>query len=300
MRHDTPPPLRSPLAPSPFSPALAVTGLLMVGILFILANPEFGVKTRIWPWEMFVKGHNSLLIRTLFLLWIVAGIWCLILSFTSFVAARALGAASLGAVLLIGATGGAAGLSIGDYNLNKMVPMIMLGGGLLMALEPAGRTTGRLLAGAGAFLLIWALATGGLGVEGTRSQLVMFFEDFGQVLADPSHEFPGQPNHLWWGIIPQALVLLAAVGGLLVLAGLRRRLFLHITFWVLFTGLIAPGLAGSVLNVSAGGGVRAVLEQVTGTLIGHGLLLWMLGVYVLEDLGKLAAAGATAYGEEVR
>ncbi len=298
MRRQPPPPLASPLVPSPFSPALAVTGFLMVGVLFLLANPEFGVRSRSWPWDMFVRTHGSTLVRTLAVVWIFTGAWCLVLAFTASVALRAVGAALLGLPLLIEATSGVAGLSIADFNLNKMVPMILLGGGLLLAVEPPTRRAGRRMAGAGALLLVWALASGFTN-NGTSAQIGLFLDDMGQVLRDPGHEFPDQPNHLWWNLVPQLLVFLAAFGGVFALLGVGNRVTAHVTFWVLFAGLCAPGIAGSVLKVSAGGGISTVLTEVTAALIGHGILLWMLGVFVIADLGKLSPAHAAAHAEEL-
>lgn len=298
MRQQPQPPLPSPLAPSPYSPSLAVTGLLMIGTLFVIANPGFGIKTRLWPWELFVQGHASLLGQAMFALWMVTAGWCLTLAFSKATAVRAVGAAALGLPLLITATGGAAGLTIADYNLNKVLPMILLGGGLLLALEPPTRSAGRLVAGAGALLLTWALATGFSGTGGS-SQLVLFFDDLSQLASDPSHEFAGQPNHVWWVVVPQLLVFLGALGGLLALLGLTQRVALHIAFWTLFAGLLAPGLAGSVIVLNNQGGLNGVLEQVVKVLIGHGAMLWMLGVYVIADLGKLNSVDEPTYAEEV-
>ena len=44
MHEHAPDPEDSPLAPNRLSPPLAVTGFLMLGVLFLTANPEFGVK----------------------------------------------------------------------------------------------------------------------------------------------------------------------------------------------------------------------------------------------------------------
>jgi hypothetical protein len=270
----------------------------MLAVLFVLANPAFGVKARSWPWDMFVHSHTSMLIRTLTIVWIVTGSWCLLLAFTQSIALRAVGAAVLGAPLLIEATGGVAGLTINDYNLNKMVPMILLGGGLLLAAEPATRGPGRLLAGSGGLLLIWALASGFADAD-SPAQLALFLEDLGLALRDPAHDFPDQPNHLWWDLVPQALVILASVGGILALVGLSNRLSAQVIFWVLFTGLAAPGLVGSTLTVVEGGGLNSVLTEISRTMIGHGFLLWMLGVYVIADLGKLSSTHGPSLAEGV-
>ena len=102
-----------------------------------------------------------------------------------------------------------------------------------------------------------------------------------------------QDNHLWWQIVPQSLILLAAVGGLLALCGVAFRGFATVAFWVLFAGMLAQGIAASVLYLLAdGGGMREVLEMTTHTAINRGTLVWMLGVFTIADLGKIRALEA--------
>lgn len=287
-----PTPDHSPLAPSRVSPPLAVTGLLMLATLFVAANPWFGIRERLWPWEMLAQSRHSLLIEAVLGLWAVTGFWCLGMAFTQSVTVRALGAASLGSVLLIEATGGFGGMTVEDFNLNKMVPMILLGGGLLVARDPPTRGLGRILAGGGAALLIWGLATG-FPEGSTDSQLVVFLQELGLALKDPSHDF-GRLNHIWWAVIPQTLILIASAGGLLALGGLTQRTLLVAAFVALVLGVFSPGIAGAVLDVLAGGGFRAVMEQFSGAMVGHGGLLWMLGVFTIQDLGKVRALAEVA------
>mgnify|MGYP001820719950 CR=1 FL=1 len=282
----------SPLAPDRYSPALAVTGLLMIAALFMAANPVFGIREQRWPWEFLAQGHHSLPVVVALFLWTAAGFWCLAMPFSGATRVRALGAAILGAPLLIEACGGTAGLRIEHYNLNKMVPMILLGGGLLVAREPLTRASGSILAGAGGLLLVWALATG-FPEKGTQAQLVVFVQELGTVLTDPTHEFE-RPNHLWWQILPQTLVLLGAVGGILALLGLRARSVLAVAFWILLAGLFAPGVVGSTLYLLEGAGINAVIDQVFAVFIAHGALLWMLGVFAIQDFGKARALAEAA------
>lgn len=282
----------SPLAPSPYSPPLAVTGVLMLAALFAVANPAFGIREQSWPWEFLAEGHHSLRVVVTLYMWTALAFWCVGMAFSGAPRVRALGTAMVAAPLLIQACSTTAGLAIEYHNLNKMVPLVLLGGGLLVAREPTTRGLGSLLAGSGALLLLWALASGFAPDRG-GSQLVVFFEELGTAVKDPSHDF-GRKNHLWWSILPQTLMLLAALGGLLAAVGVRSRLMLTIAFWVLLAGIIAPGVAGSILYLLEGAGISSVLDQAYSVLIGHGALLWMLGVFTLQDFGKVRSLAETA------
>ncbi|MDA1195702.1 MAG: hypothetical protein O2894_11025 [Planctomycetota bacterium] len=273
----------SPLAPSRFSPPLAVTGLLMIGVILVMANPLFGVKSHEWPWKMLIQGHSSLLVDTVLLLWIGTGFWCVALAFTEAVTLRALGAAALGGILLLEVTAGPGGLTIATFNLNQMVPMIMLGGGLLLMRSPPSRSVGRPLVLMGVGYLVWVLATS-FG-SGGGSRLLEFFDEVAIVVRDPGHEFADRLNHFWWGIVPQALVLLAAAVAVVAALGVRPRLTASVGFWLLVAGLVSAGLAGTVLQLREGSGLRALLEQIVETGITRGTLLWMLGTFAIADIG---------------
>lgn len=290
---DLPPPSEpSPLAPSPFSPALAVTGLLMLLTMFATANPMFGTAHKVWPWEMLAQGHHSSLVEAVFLLWTAAAFWCLAMAFTKAASVRAVGAAMLGAPLLIEACGGLGGLTIEHVSLSGMIPMILLAGGLLVAREPSTRATGACIAGTGSLLLLWALATG-FPPKSADPKLLVWWNEFTTALGDPSHEFE-RVNHLWWDVVPQTLILVGALGGLLALLGVRSRGFLTVVFWIAAAGVFFPGGVGIVLQLQAGSGVTTVLREVIGVFVAHGALLWMLGAFTIQDLGKVRAQAEAA------
>lgn len=290
---DLPPPSEpSPLGPSLFSPPLAVTGLLMLLSVFATSNPFFGTAQKIWPWEMLAQGHNSLLVEVVFLLWTATAFWCLGMAFSTSVRVRAIGTAMLALPLLIEASGGLGGLTIELVNINGMVPMMLMGGGFLIARNPATRGLGACLAGSGGILLVWALATG-FGQEGGDARLLTWWNDFLIVLQDPGHGFE-RVNHIWWDIIPQGLVLLGAVLGVLALLGLRTRMFVTIAFWVVAVGVFFPGCVGIVLQMLEGSGLTTILREVLSVFIGHGALLWMVGSFTLQDFGKVRALAEAA------
>ena len=283
---DLPPsPEPSPLEPSPYSPALAVTGLLMIGAVFAFANPFFGTSHQVWPWQMLAQGNHSLRVEVVFMLWMATGFWCLASSLAAGPKVRAVGAAMLGVPLLFETTSRWAGLTIEHVNLVGMVAMILLGGGLLAARAMPSRRVGAILAGVGGALLIWSLATA-FPKDAVDSNLARHMAEVATVLQDPTHEFD-RPNHFWWDILPRSLILIGAAWGLLAFFGVRNRRFLAIGFWILAAGVAAPGIAGTVLTVMAGNGLKSALEQILGMAIGGGALIWMLGAFTIEDFARV-------------
>ncbi len=282
MRRSRPPAVEaSPLTPTRVSPALAVTGFLMLVTIFLMANPWFGVKESVWPWEALVLGQSGALLEVILVTWVVTAFWCLLTAFTEARYLRGLVTTALAAVLLVECSGGGGGFVIEDYNFNNMLPMIALGAGFLLARREATRGVGTLLAGAGGALLIWALA---IGFTNSTSRLESYFTDMGIVLADPGHEFPEMLHHFWWNLLPQTLVLVAAALGLLAACGLRHRHVLRAAFIILLAGIVLPMAVGVTLTIKESAGARDILGQVTNNMVGHGLMLWMLGVFALSDL----------------
>ncbi len=279
----------SPLAPTRLSPALAVTGFLMLIAVLLMANPWFGVRESVWPWTALVIGQNSVLLQVMLGLWVLTGFWCVLMAFTEARRVRAIVASGAAAVLIVQATGGGAGFVIEDYNLNNMLPMIGLGAGLLLTREASSRGLGRLLALVSVLLLLWAQAS---AFSDGASRLQAFFRDWALVLEDAGHTFEGHPHHLWWNLVPQLFVLVGAAAGLLAGLGVCARMFLLVGFLALLLGILMPMGTGVVLTLDAKAGAREVLGQVTGNLIGHGLLLWMLGVFAIRDLASSAVEDA--------
>jgi len=288
-RSRSPAPEASPLASSRLSPALAVTGFLMLVTVFLMANPWFGVRQSVWPWDALAAGQDSVLLQVMLVLWVLTAFWCILMAFTEARRLRAVVASAAAAILIVEATGGGAGFVIEGYNLNNMLPMIGLGAGLLLARGDATRRLGRLVAVVSAVLLLWSQAA---AFQDGASRFEAFFDDWSVVLRDVGHTFGDHPHHLWWDLVPQALILVGAAVGLLCGLGITQRVFLWIGFAALLAGILMPMGTGMVLTLDSEAGAREVLGQVTGNLIGHGLLLWMLGVFALRDLAASHMEGA--------
>ena len=283
-----PGPIRDPDS----APGLAVAGLLMLLAIVLMSNPFFGAKEKLWPWEILVQSIASLRVKTIFAAWVLTGFWCILLSLTGPRRVRALGAVVLWAFLLIESTGGMAGFTIEVFNFNNMLGMTTLGAGLWLARGASTRSLGRLLAGAGGLLLVWAMASGFPYAEsaagGGDSQIELYLQEMSSLLRT-GHVASTEPNHLWWTVLPQTVILVSAACGVLAALGLTKRLFLTIAFYLLLAGLVMPTIVGIVLLLSKHGGAQDVVEQLTMNLVGHGLLLYLLGVFALADLGSASA-----------
>jgi hypothetical protein len=257
-----------------FSIPLFVTGALMLVAAFLKANPGFGAE-RHWPWDFVWCGDASLLLRVLYALWVVAGLWALATGFTPGRRLRAVGLLIMGVVLLIG------GCSLAGYELGPMLAAILLGGGLLVAGRPASRGRGRLLTIVGALAVVWILAAT-LSAQGI-SELESWWQEAESFFADGGDAFE-QEHHLWRTLLPQTLLLLAAVGGLLAALGLTNRWFLLGTFVALFASLLMPIGLDVAVDLSAGWDWDVWVSHFGDEYPIYAVLLWLLGVFVTLDL----------------
>ncbi len=283
MNRDAPPPPATAASPAT-SPALAVTGFLMVLVLFLIANRIPGLDPRLpaWPWEVFVAGGHPLAPRVLVLLWGLTGAILMIGAFSARWRLRAGFALGAAALLLVECTQGSAGLTSEVYNFNQLFPMVLLGGGLLLARRPGRERAGRALGVLGGAGLLLALAAG--FTESGVSLLGAVFYDI-RMLLDGTPLPDQHPYYHHYTTVPRALVTLAAVAGPLACLLVPHRHVLLGCALVLGVGLLLPfeariyALSQTAVGVTAGGAVQATIF----ILVDHGLALWLLGTFAIAD-----------------
>ena len=270
--------------PSRTSPSLAVAGFLMVIATFLNANPSFGINS-VWPWELFAEARVSLLTKATALIWMLTGIGMLILAITPAYRLRSALAIAAGLILLVQLEGGESGMVVRRFNINEFLPLVGIGGGLLLARNRAAGSSGRTLCliSALAFALAWIVA---FNQGYPRVQVLLNDID---VFVAGSDEYRGistpDPGYPWHSLLPQILMWVAAGGAILVGLGVRARGFMTALVWTLLAAIVLP-LGVRIFRVFEGSDPEFsnVAEQVFRSLVEDGIVLWLLLAFAIGDL----------------
>jgi hypothetical protein len=265
----------------------------MVVALFLKANRIDGLEAQVdaWPWEVILGRGTQTAASVLATLWVLTGVLAIGLAFLPSPARRAAVLLPLGTVLFVQCATGAAGLTMEVPNLNQMLPLMLLGGGLLLA---AGRETngrGRALMALGAVVYL-CVSTSLFDTEGS-SYLGATLRDFRDLVRDVP--FPDVEQYYHWKVtIPRSLLLLTSALALLSVPWRAHR-------WA-YIGLLAAlavGLLISLVGFVAATAARqgtvgapSVVRGLAAVLVNHGLLTWLLAVFVIQDAGHPEEAAA--------
>ncbi|MDJ0975616.1 MAG: hypothetical protein QNJ98_14230 [Planctomycetota bacterium] len=284
----------TPSLPAPTSertsPALAVTGFLMLLALFINANPYFG-QERMWPWELFDIGMASAFVQAEILVWAFAGLWALGMAFTGAVRLRATVIAGLALAIVLQSARTDSGVRVERFFLNDMIPLIGLGTGLLLVLRPGSRGLGRLVCAGSAIAFAWAFLVGFDGAELTP-RYALFLDDL-QVAFTGGNYSSAQYAYAWYYLVPQLVLFVVAGLALLAALGLTKRTFVWVCFGLMVASIAAP-VPVRVIGAITGGDpdVARVGSALFISLVGDGVLIWLLGTVALADLGRSQEAVA--------
>ncbi len=272
------------------SPALAVGGMLMVGVTLLIANPSFGLF-KVWPWELLTEPSSSLTQRTVFGIWLLTGLWFLCMSFTKAAGIRSSIGIALCAVLSIQMLGlGPGEFRIQRYHLNQFVPLVALGAGLLLWIEPGTARTGRwitFVAGV-AFLISNVVAMA--EVDGVlKPRLIAYWEQL------ESHFGAGEPGvtpdagTLWVYVLPRGgLLLSAALATLLALVGLSGRKVVLSVALLLGLSVIAPLVARPIVSLAMlSPDVRGIAQQLTFACTEDAVVLLVLTTLTATEFARL-------------
>lgn len=277
-------PANAPLpAPERTSPALAVTGFLMLLAPFLNANPYFGLQ-RMWPWELFELSMASAFVQAEILVWSFAALWALGMAFTGAIRIRATVAAGLAILIMLHSARPDSGVRVERFFLNDIVPLVLMGTGLLLAMRPGSRGLGRLLCAASAIAFLWAFL---VGFDGPRvvPRYELFLEDLTAAFTGGNYS-SSRYAYAWYYIVPQ-LALFGTAGLCLVVAlGVTGRTFLWVCFGLLAASIAAP-IPVRVVGAITGGDpdVAQVGSALFVSLIGDGVLVWLFATVALADLG---------------
>jgi hypothetical protein len=229
-----------------------------------------------------------------FVLWTVTAVWALVTALIPRLRARSLVTAVLGGfLLLLATTAPEVGFAIDERTpLPWMIAIIALSAGLDLASRGHASLSARALALIGGLGLVWYHAKAFPAGE-TGSQLDILVGDairlFQGGLGDVREGYYAMLGGYW-------CFLIAALIGVLMALGLRKRIVSLIGFLLVLIGLLVPSFVA--LGQELGEGVTfdtartIVLNRASVALVGNGVALWLLGVYATSDLVRSREAVA--------
>lgn len=266
------------------SPALAITGFLMLLVLFLNANPFFG-RHAMWPWEMFTRSPAGLFLKAEVVLWTVAGLWALVMAFTRAQRARSTIAVSFALVLMLHCLRPESGLHVRRFYLNDLIPLIGMGTGFLLVLRPGSAGLGRVIAGISALGFIGAYLVGFHGNELTPRYL-FWVEDLQAVFTGgelSSEEY----GYGWRYVVPQLLLFITTGAAILVALGVSARKFLIAAFSLLAVAVVAPipvRITGALTRANPD--AQQVVSEIFSGLTTEGVLIWLFATVALSDMAR--------------
>jgi hypothetical protein len=278
-------------APARRSPSLVVTGIVMLGAVFLYANPYFGSKAARWPWQYFAEA-TSPAAKSDLLLWVVTAIAAIVVGLRRG-GLRRVGWLAAPTLLLVarcyGESPAFTAVQANEPTLAWFVAASFLGASLLLLAgrDERGRGVARALAAVGAIGIVAAYA---ITFRGMRSVVWHFRQDYANAWeklfggAEVEAEHSRKMWAAWWGtLFPMALLVLAS-GVAAVLSSVRgstrgTRLAAAIG-WVLLLGRwVAPVVAYAIFERErfAPGRVVVVSAELLGrTIFDAGLGLWLV------------------------
>lgn len=267
------------------SPALAITGFLMLLVLFLNANPYFG-RHSMWPWEMFTQSPAGLFLKAEVVLWALAGLWALGMAFTSAQRTRSTVAVALALVLLLHCLRPESGLHVRRFYLNDLVPLVGMGAAFLLVLRRSSVGIGRLIAAISAISFIAAYLVGFHGNDLTPRYL-FWIEDL-QAVFTGDELSSADYGYGWRYVIPQLLLFITTGAALLVACGLTSRKFVIGAFIVLAVAVVAPipvRITGALTRSNPD--AQAVVSEIFSGLINDGVLIWLFVTVALSDMARV-------------
>lgn len=254
----------------------------MLFVLFLNANPYFG-RNSLWPWEMFELSPAGIYLKAEVVLWAIAGLWALIMAFTSAHKVRSSVAVGLSLVIMLQSLRPESGLHVRRFYLNDLVPLVGLGTGVLLCLRERARPIGRIIAGVSAVGFIWAYLVGFHG-ESLTPRYLFWFDDLKRVFTGGAYSSE-QYGYGWSYVIPQLLLFITAGGAMLVALGVSARKFIWATFILLAVAMAMPmgvRLYGALTRANPE--AQQVVGELFAGLTTDGALVWLFATVALADL----------------
>ena len=288
---------RTAIPPSPSaaaydtSPALAVGGMLMVGVTLLIANPSFGL-IKIWPWELVTSESSLLTQRAVFALWLVTGVWFLVMAFTKAAGTRSAVGLALCTVLSVQMLGlGPAEFRVQRYHLHEFAALVALGAGLLLWVETGTARAGRWLTFIGGTAFILANVAGMSEVdEVIKPRLLAYWDQLeSHFVAGGDQAVTPDAGTLWVYVLPRGgLLLSAALGMLLALFGLSNRKLVLGAALILVISVVAPLVARPIVALAMlSPDVRGIAQQLTFACTEDAVVLLALTILTATEFARL-------------
>jgi hypothetical protein len=267
------------------SPALVVSGALMIATGLLLANPDGATDTR-WPWQILADWPWERRDAN-WALWFSSAVLAIVLGLVGTRRVRA--PLLFGAALLLFVTccSRDAGLAVGRYNIAWFAGLALLVAGFLLESEGRWRAAARGCCALGALLTLWTLT-------------LSFDRD---ALGAPEWRFAKLVDHVFTRVrglgVPDApadydidlfanfAAVLAAVVGLGNLVGLRGGIVARIGLVLVLLHYLVPTFHR--LGVQLGGNVERgdVFRTLSEVLIQYGLAVSLFAATATADFARL-------------
>ena len=267
------------------SPALVVSGALMILAGLLLANPDGATDTR-WPWQILADWPWSRRDAN-WAVWFIAAVGAIVMGLVGTRRVRA--PLLLGAALLLFVTccAGDAGLPLRRYSLAWFAGLALLMSGFLLESEARWRIAARVLGAVGGFLVLWTLALSfdrnALGAPEWRMAKLL-----GHVVTRARGlGIPDAPQDYDIDLFANTAAVLAAVVGLATAIGARGGIVGRIGLVLVLLHFLVPTFHR--LGVQLGGPVErsTVFTTFSEVLIHYGLAVSLFAASAVADFARL-------------
>ena len=284
------------------APGLVVAGVLLFLSPFLYANPWFGARFSVWPWQKLSASDDPRVTFT-YVIWGITGVWTIFAAFRVARGVRSAVTVALAAALLVICAGPYAGLSIlPDRNLPWMLAAVCLATGLRLLGDPRYRGTARALAFTGGLVILLSHSVHfEMQPPGPRiAQIQILWEDLvasfrGEDVIGPSSKYSVFVYRSYWMIFGVcALGIFSGLGGLRRLEDNVQRWFGIIVLGLLTFALLYPTAYKLGHDLQSGVPFAEFMKilpaRASQALVDDGLALLILGTFALLDLVRARRA----------
>jgi hypothetical protein len=270
--------------PRETSPAMVVSGVLMIVAGLLLANPYRGATDTRWPWEILLAPEAPWRARMNWSIWFLAAVGAIVMGAMRMRRMRAPTLFTCALVLGVMCCAGDAGLAIRQVSMPWFAGLALLMAGFLLQAQGHFPSAARSLASLGAVFVLWTLASSFGAVDGGQpeSHLKVLVRDSATRLAQGT--VPGaRPNYdidLW----SHAAIIIASVTALLGWVGLRGTLAGISGFLLVLVYFLVPTFDKLGQQFAAAQGGEAVSLTLSDALIHTGLALGLFSASAIADV----------------
>jgi hypothetical protein len=271
------------------SPALVVSGVLMIIAGLLLANPYRGATDTRWPWEILFSSEAPARARANWSIWFLFALGAIVMGAMPVRRLRAPVLLTGALILAVTCCARDAGLAITQVTLGWFAGVSLLMAGFLLQAQGYLPSAARSLASLGAVFVLWTLASSfGSGEAGVpEAHLKVIVRDSLTRVAHGTVP-DARPNYdidLW----SYSAVIVASVIALAGWVGARGTLVGISGFLLVLVYFLVPTFDKLGVLFAASSGAEALSLTLSDALIHTGLALGLFSALAVADLARLEA-----------